>query len=117
MSGPSEPSGVDRLARSVCLIVLDGWGLAEPGPGNAVSLADTPVFDALWREYPHTTLEASGEAVGLRTVLVMSSQTVMPLLFGALGATLGMTPVFLAMAAFLSLAGWNVRSAAARPRT
>ena len=30
------------------LVILDGWGLAEPGPGNAVTLADTPVFDALW---------------------------------------------------------------------
>jgi 2,3-bisphosphoglycerate-independent phosphoglycerate mutase len=50
---------------SVCLVVLDGWGLAEPGPGNAVSLADTPVFDDLWQRYPHTTLTAQGEAVGL----------------------------------------------------
>ena len=49
----------------VALVILDGWGLAEPGPGNAVELADTPVFDALWARYPHTTLEASGEAVGL----------------------------------------------------
>jgi len=48
-----------------CLIVLDGWGLAEPGPGNAVSLADTPVFDALWAGYPHTTLTTCGRAVGL----------------------------------------------------
>ena len=49
----------------VVLIVLDGWGCAPPGPGNAVELAGTPVFDRLWREYPHTTLVASGEAVGL----------------------------------------------------
>ena len=48
-----------------CLIVLDGWGLAEPGPGNAVSLADTPVFDELWERHPHTTLTAWGPAVGL----------------------------------------------------
>jgi 2,3-bisphosphoglycerate-independent phosphoglycerate mutase len=47
------------------LIVLDGWGLAEPGPGNAVSLADTPVFDDLWARYPHTQLTACGRAVGL----------------------------------------------------
>jgi len=45
--------------------VLDGWGCAPPGPGNAVEQAATPVFDRLWAEYPHTTLEASGEAVGL----------------------------------------------------
>jgi 2,3-bisphosphoglycerate-independent phosphoglycerate mutase len=50
---------------SVCLVVLDGWGLAPDGPGNAVSLADTPVFDALWAEHPHTTLTAKGESVGL----------------------------------------------------
>jgi 2,3-bisphosphoglycerate-independent phosphoglycerate mutase len=49
----------------VVLVVLDGWGCAPPGPGNAVSLASTPVFDRLWTEYPHTTLEASGDAVGL----------------------------------------------------
>ena len=46
-------------------MVLDGWGLAPDGPGNAVSLADTPVFDELWRSYPHTQLDASGESVGL----------------------------------------------------
>ena len=49
----------------VCLIVLDGWGLAPPGPGNAVETAETPAFDRLWSDYPHTTLEASGRAVGL----------------------------------------------------
>jgi 2,3-bisphosphoglycerate-independent phosphoglycerate mutase len=49
----------------VTLVILDGWGCAPAGPGNAVSLAETPVFDRLWREYPHTTLAASGEAVGL----------------------------------------------------
>ncbi|HWJ30923.1 MAG TPA: 2,3-bisphosphoglycerate-independent phosphoglycerate mutase [Gaiellaceae bacterium] len=49
----------------VTLIILDGFGCAAAGPGNAVELADTPVFDRLWREYPHTTIEASGEAAGL----------------------------------------------------
>jgi 2,3-bisphosphoglycerate-independent phosphoglycerate mutase len=46
-------------------VILDGWGCAPAGPGNAVELANTPVFDRLWAEYPHTTLKASGEAVGL----------------------------------------------------
>jgi 2,3-bisphosphoglycerate-independent phosphoglycerate mutase len=50
---------------SVCLVVLDGFGLAPDGPGNAVSLADTPVFDDLWERYPHTQLTACGPAVGL----------------------------------------------------
>jgi 2,3-bisphosphoglycerate-independent phosphoglycerate mutase len=49
----------------VTLVVLDGWGCAPPGPGNAVELARTPVFDGLWGRYPHATLEASGAAVGL----------------------------------------------------
>jgi 2,3-bisphosphoglycerate-independent phosphoglycerate mutase len=49
----------------VALVILDGWGCAPAGPGNAVELADTPVFDRLWRAYPHATLAASGEAVGL----------------------------------------------------
>ena len=52
-------------AASLALIVLDGWGLAPPGPGNAISQADTPVFDRLWEQYPHTTLSASGRDVGL----------------------------------------------------
>ena len=55
------PDSVDL----VTLVILDGWGCAPAGPGNAVELAETPVFDRLWREYPHTTLKASGEAVGL----------------------------------------------------
>ena len=50
---------------SVCLVVLDGWGLAPEGPGNAVALADTPVMDRIWAERPHTTLIACGESVGL----------------------------------------------------
>jgi 2,3-bisphosphoglycerate-independent phosphoglycerate mutase len=51
--------------RRVALVVLDGWGLAEPDPGNAVELADTPIFDELWERWPHTTLTAWGPAVGL----------------------------------------------------
>ena len=58
--GPAEVP-VDSLA----LIILDGWGLADPGPGNAVAQASTPTFDALWERYPHTTLSASGRDVGL----------------------------------------------------
>ena len=49
----------------VCLLVLDGWGIAPPGPANAVTLARTPNLDRLADEFPHVTLEVSGEAVGL----------------------------------------------------
>ncbi len=65
-AGAPGAGGPSKLpVSSACLIVLDGWGLAEPGPGNAVSLAHTPVFDSLWDSYPHTTLTAWGLAVGL----------------------------------------------------
>jgi 2,3-bisphosphoglycerate-independent phosphoglycerate mutase len=50
---------------NVALVILDGWGLAPDGDGNAISLADTPVFDELWEKHPHTQLTAKGEAVGL----------------------------------------------------
>jgi 2,3-bisphosphoglycerate-independent phosphoglycerate mutase len=50
---------------SLTLVILDGWGLAEPGPGNAISLAETPVFDRLWETFPHTQLSAQGRDVGL----------------------------------------------------
>jgi 2,3-bisphosphoglycerate-independent phosphoglycerate mutase len=49
----------------VVLVVLDGWGIAPDGPGNAVKLSHTPRLDALEATYPHATLEASGRAVGL----------------------------------------------------
>ena len=52
-------------APSCCLVVLDGWGLAEPGPGNAVDQAQTPVFDSLLERFPNTTLTTCGRAVGL----------------------------------------------------
>jgi 2,3-bisphosphoglycerate-independent phosphoglycerate mutase len=61
----TRPSRVLPPGRPAVLVVLDGWGLAEPGPGNAVELADTPVFDELWERWPHTTMTAWGPAVGL----------------------------------------------------
>ncbi len=51
--------------RPVVLCVLDGWGIAPDGPGNAVTRAHTPRLDGLFRTYPHARLEASGRAVGL----------------------------------------------------
>ena len=50
----------------VALIILDGWGIAEPSPDNAIALAHTPTFDGIWSASPHTTLSASGVDVGLR---------------------------------------------------
>ena len=60
------PSGPDSIpVDGLALVILDGWGLAEPGAGNAISQAETPTFDALWNGYPHTRLSASGHDVGL----------------------------------------------------
>ncbi|MFB5660881.1 2,3-bisphosphoglycerate-independent phosphoglycerate mutase [Alteribacillus sp. HJP-4] len=49
----------------VALIILDGFALRDEEKGNAVAQADTPNFDRYWKKYPHTSLKASGEAVGL----------------------------------------------------
>src|SRR5215210_3886515 len=57
--GPMAPR------RPLVLLVLDGWGCAPPSPANALTVADTPAMDRLWESYPHTTVEASGLAVGL----------------------------------------------------
>ena len=51
--------------KPVMLAILDGFGLAPEGPGNAVALADTPNFERYWQTCPKTQLQASGKAVGL----------------------------------------------------
>jgi 2,3-bisphosphoglycerate-independent phosphoglycerate mutase len=47
------------------LVILDGWGLNPQTKGNAIALGNTPVFDGLMKEYPNTTLVASGDAIDL----------------------------------------------------
>src|SRR5580698_10604094 len=49
----------------VVLAVLDGWGCRDASHGNAIAAARLPNWHALLARYPHTTLLASGEAVGL----------------------------------------------------
>lgn len=51
--------------KPVVLMILDGWGIAPPGPGNAITLARTPNMDRFWVSNPHGYLHASGSAVGL----------------------------------------------------
>ncbi len=57
---------MDSKFQTPCaLIIMDGYGLAPAGPGNAISLADTPNIDHLMSSCPAARLDASGEAVGL----------------------------------------------------
>jgi 2,3-bisphosphoglycerate-independent phosphoglycerate mutase len=53
------------IKKQIALIVLDGWGYREDTKNNAIAEAQKPFFDSLWDRYPHTTLKASGEGVGL----------------------------------------------------
>jgi 2,3-bisphosphoglycerate-independent phosphoglycerate mutase len=53
------------LGKRVVLLVLDGWGMTTGNPGNAITLAKTPVYSRLMGEYAHAALQASGESVGL----------------------------------------------------
>jgi 2,3-bisphosphoglycerate-independent phosphoglycerate mutase len=56
---------MSNLRGPVVLVVLDGWGYREAREGNAIRLANAPVWESLWAGHPRTLLEASGLAVGL----------------------------------------------------
>lgn len=51
--------------RKLALIILDGWGIGEDKPNNAIHMAKTPFFNNIWNHYPHTQLQASSQFVGL----------------------------------------------------
>ncbi|MEI7474496.1 MAG: 2,3-bisphosphoglycerate-independent phosphoglycerate mutase [bacterium] len=53
------------MSKTVLLTILDGWGIGGECAKNALTVANIPNFKALWENYPHTQLHASGEAVGL----------------------------------------------------
>jgi|APSaa5957512622_1039677.scaffolds.fasta_scaffold01264_3 2,3-bisphosphoglycerate-independent phosphoglycerate mutase len=54
-----------HVMSKLCLIIIDGFGVAPSGPGNARELAKTPFIDKLEQEVPNCLMDASGEAVGL----------------------------------------------------
>ena len=60
--------------KPVMLMILDGWGIRPAGPGNAVSLAQTPHLDNLLSRYPRTRLQTSGKAVGLPDGIMGNSE-------------------------------------------
>ncbi len=53
------------IPKPLALVILDGWGYSEDPRHNAILEANTPVFDKLWGQYPHTLIKASGAEVGL----------------------------------------------------
>jgi 2,3-bisphosphoglycerate-independent phosphoglycerate mutase len=67
-SGPASPQ------RRVLLLILDGWGLGDGGPGDLIAQADTPQIDRLLAGWPHTQLQAAGPAVGLPPGTVGNSE-------------------------------------------
>ncbi|MCU7800037.1 MAG: 2,3-bisphosphoglycerate-independent phosphoglycerate mutase [gamma proteobacterium symbiont of Lucinoma myriamae] len=56
---------MSKIPKPLALVILDGWGYSEDPSHNAISEADTPVFDKLWKKNPHTLIKASGAEVGL----------------------------------------------------
>ncbi|MGV6826887.1 MAG: 2,3-bisphosphoglycerate-independent phosphoglycerate mutase [bacterium] len=54
-----------KRIRPTVLVILDGWGLSDSPDYNAIYSANTPVWDGLWRDRPHTEIQTSGAAVGL----------------------------------------------------
>jgi 2,3-bisphosphoglycerate-independent phosphoglycerate mutase len=55
-------------------LILDGWGIKEDPFGNLIKEAHTPNFDRIWAQFPHSILEASGEAVGMPANTVGNSE-------------------------------------------
>jgi 2,3-bisphosphoglycerate-independent phosphoglycerate mutase len=55
----------DGRKQPLALIIIDGWGYTAQTQGNAIALAHTPNYDAIWAKYPRTLLAASGDRVGL----------------------------------------------------
>jgi 2,3-bisphosphoglycerate-independent phosphoglycerate mutase len=60
--------------RPIVLAVLDGWGCSDTSYGNAIAAAKTPHWNAFFEKYPWTTLQASGEDVGLPKGIMGNSE-------------------------------------------
>jgi 2,3-bisphosphoglycerate-independent phosphoglycerate mutase len=75
-TGPSSAGNAGRTAapRRVLLLILDGWGRSDESRGNLIAKAHPPRLNALMQTWPHTTLRASGEAVGLPAGAVGNSE-------------------------------------------
>jgi 2,3-bisphosphoglycerate-independent phosphoglycerate mutase len=64
-SPPAGEGGRSSASRRVLLLILDGWGWSDETRGNLIAKACPPRMNAIMNAWPHTTLQAAGEAVGL----------------------------------------------------
>jgi len=62
------------MKQPIILTILDGYGLRDEDYGNAVAQANNKIFNMLWENYPHTTLVASGQEVGLPALQMGNSE-------------------------------------------
>jgi 2,3-bisphosphoglycerate-independent phosphoglycerate mutase len=65
---------LNKQRSPLALIIIDGWGYSPQREGNAIALAETPYYDELTENYPHTLLEASGTRVGLPAGVMGNSE-------------------------------------------
>jgi 2,3-bisphosphoglycerate-independent phosphoglycerate mutase len=68
------PLSLPSNGRRVLLLILDGWGIGDGGPGDLIAQADTPVMDGLVATWPATQLAAAGPAVGMPPGTVGNSE-------------------------------------------
>jgi 2,3-bisphosphoglycerate-independent phosphoglycerate mutase len=73
-SATSKTEGDAGKVRRVLLLILDGWGIGDGGPGDLIAQARTPVMDGLLATWPNTRLAASGPAVGMPQGTVGNSE-------------------------------------------
>ncbi len=80
---PAEMTGLSLIERPdkrdgrnqmLLFLILDGWGTRRDPFGNLIEEAHTPNFDKMWTQFPHSTLDASGEAVGMPANTVGNSE-------------------------------------------
>ncbi len=70
----ASPSAAPGHPPRVLLLILDGWGIGDGGPGDLIAQANTPVADGLLAAWPHTQLQAAGPAVGMPPGTVGNSE-------------------------------------------
>lgn len=68
------PAGGTEGGHRVLLLILDGWGIGDGGPGDLIAQAHTPVMDSLLAAWPNTQLQAAGPAVGMPSGTVGNSE-------------------------------------------